>query len=216
MICWLFCPMVYKNNIGYIAEIKHSKKSTVSMSVVNNCASTSGNYITIQYNTILAVITHAQSTIRAESYNATYHRGKSEPKWQYVRSRGCNAIGNGTVSCPFCGMSLDLLIWLSTLMLVTSPLLGNWNVSRMKNTDRVVAVTEWVEIAALSCWQPTTTNIPLSAHTAHATNTREAITYYNTRMWANAQPDGRPAEHRWRPLFNAAKFGWRPLLDAVQ
>ena len=26
-------------------------------------------------------------------------------------------------------------------------------------------------------------------------------------MWANAQGDGRPAEHRWRPLFNAAKFG---------
>ena len=25
-----------------------------------------------------------------------------------------------------------------------------------------------------------------------------------TRMWANAQPDGRPAEHRWRPLLNAA------------
>ena len=21
-----------------------------------------------------------------------------------------------------------------------------------------------------------------------------------TRMWANAQPDGRPAKHRWRPL----------------
>jgi len=28
-----------------------------------------------------------------------------------------------------------------------------------------------------------------------------------TRMWANDQPDGRPAERRWRPLFNAAKFG---------
>ena len=28
-----------------------------------------------------------------------------------------------------------------------------------------------------------------------------------TRMWANAQRDGRPAEHRWRPLFNGAKFG---------
>jgi len=26
-------------------------------------------------------------------------------------------------------------------------------------------------------------------------------------MWANTQPDGRPAEHRWRRLFNAAKFG---------
>jgi len=26
-------------------------------------------------------------------------------------------------------------------------------------------------------------------------------------MWANAQRDGRPAEHKWRPLFNAEKFG---------
>jgi len=32
-------------------------------------------------------------------------------------------------------------------------------------------------------------------------------------MWANAQRDGRPAEYRWRPLFNATKFGWRPLLE---
>jgi len=30
---------------------------------------------------------------------------------------------------------------------------------------------------------------------------------------ANAQRDGRPAEYRWRRLFNAAKFGWRPLLE---
>ena len=33
-----------------------------------------------------------------------------------------------------------------------------------------------------------------------------------TRMWANAQRHGRPAEYRWRPLFNAANCGWRPLL----
>jgi len=26
-------------------------------------------------------------------------------------------------------------------------------------------------------------------------------------MWANAQRHSRPAEYRWRPLFNAAKFG---------
>jgi len=26
-------------------------------------------------------------------------------------------------------------------------------------------------------------------------------------MWANAHRDGRPAEYRWRRLFNAAKFG---------
>jgi len=32
-------------------------------------------------------------------------------------------------------------------------------------------------------------------------------------MWANAQRDGRPSECRWRPVFNAANFGWRPLLE---
>jgi len=31
--------------------------------------------------------------------------------------------------------------------------------------------------------------------------------YLKLEMWANAQRDGRPAEYRWRPLFNAAKFG---------
>ena len=35
----------------------------------------------------------------------------------------------------------------------------------------------------------------------------DMIETYKTRMWANAQPDGHPAEHRWRPLFNAAKCG---------
>ena len=35
--------------------------------------------------------------------------------------------------------------------------------------------------------------------------------YLETRMWANAQRHDHPAEYRWRPLFNAAKFGWRPL-----
>jgi len=29
----------------------------------------------------------------------------------------------------------------------------------------------------------------------------------NTRMWANAQRDGRSAKYRWRPLFNTTKFG---------
>ena len=32
-------------------------------------------------------------------------------------------------------------------------------------------------------------------------------------MWAIAQRDGHPAEYRWRPLFNTAKFGWCPLLE---
>jgi len=33
------------------------------------------------------------------------------------------------------------------------------------------------------------------------------VKMFKLEMWANAQPDGRPAEYRWRPLFNAAKFG---------
>jgi len=32
-------------------------------------------------------------------------------------------------------------------------------------------------------------------------------------MWADAQRDARPAKYRWRPLFSATKFGWRPLLE---
>jgi len=40
----------------------------------------------------------------------------------------------------------------------------------------------------------------------------EYIEHYRTRMWANAQRDGRPAEYMWRPVLNAAKFGSRPLL----
>ena len=36
-------------------------------------------------------------------------------------------------------------------------------------------------------------------------------THQNNKMWA--QHDGRPAEYRWRPLFNDAKFGWRPILE---
>jgi len=36
---------------------------------------------------------------------------------------------------------------------------------------------------------------------------RRAEKQTKTRMWGNAQRDGRPAEYRWHPLFNAAKFG---------
>jgi len=42
---------------------------------------------------------------------------------------------------------------------------------------------------------------------ATATRNRRSAAPYKLEMWANAQPDGRPAENRWRPLFNAAKFG---------
>jgi len=50
-----------------------------------------------------------------------------------------------------------------------------------------------------------------SRHTAPVFSTHR--TTYITRMWDNAQHDGRPAEYRSCPLFNAAKFGWRPLVE---
>jgi len=37
--------------------------------------------------------------------------------------------------------------------------------------------------------------------------TRRAKQFSKTRVWADAQRDGRPVEYRWRPLFNTAKFG---------
>jgi len=57
----------------------------------------------------------------------------------------------------------------------------------------------WVTVNALLYRNKNTQN----------TNTSNIITIITTltRMWANAQRDGRPAEHTWRPLFNAAKFG---------
>jgi len=42
---------------------------------------------------------------------------------------------------------------------------------------------------------------------AHIHQLKEMYKQHKTRMWANAQLDGRPAKHRWHPLFNAAKFG---------
>ena len=45
---------------------------------------------------------------------------------------------------------------------------------------------------------------------------RLIVNIIELEMWANAQRDGRPAEHRWRPRFTATKFGWRSLLTAVQ
>ena len=46
-----------------------------------------------------------------------------------------------------------------------------------------------------------------SANTRLPMDARTSSYQLQTRMWANAQRDGRPAKHRWRPLFDAAKFG---------
>jgi len=38
-------------------------------------------------------------------------------------------------------------------------------------------------------------------------NGGHTLMIFKLETWANAQRDGRPDEYRWRPLFNAAKFG---------
>ena len=50
------------------------------------------------------------------------------------------------------------------------------------------------------------------SHTCALHNTGKLL-FFKPEMWANAQRDGYPAEYRWCPLFNAAKFGWRPILE---
>jgi len=39
------------------------------------------------------------------------------------------------------------------------------------------------------------------------TSNNVVVKQQQLEMWANAKRDGRPAEYRWRALFNAAKFG---------
>jgi len=40
--------------------------------------------------------------------------------------------------------------------------------------------------------------------------------HIRTRMWASAQRDGRPAEHRWRPMLNATMRRWRLFRDFLR
>ena len=59
----------------------------------------------------------------------------------------------------------------------------------------------------------TTPSLSKCARNIRMTWTKKTIL---TRMWANVQRDGRPAEYRWRPLFNAAKLADARYLTAVQ
>ena len=52
-----------------------------------------------------------------------------------------------------------------------------------------------------------TTLIGINTYNNVSSNDFTFLVIVNVVMWANAQRDGRPAKYRWRPLFNAAKFG---------
>jgi len=70
----------------------------------------------------------------------------------------------------------------------------------MPNVMAALPNTGGVPLFNAAVWLTPTTRVPCS----NAAKTRNPL---KLEMWANAQPDGRPAEYRWRPLFNAAKFG---------
>jgi len=81
--------------------------------------------------------------------------------------------------------------------------LSTWSLDGTMNAPSTSHILSAVGNAA-SCVQ--TKQSPFSFTQPTDSNTAQL------EMWANAQRDGRPAEYRWHPLFNAAKFGWRLLL----
>ena len=58
-----------------------------------------------------------------------------------------------------------------------------------------------------------TRSLPRVVSDASETYYRHVVVIITTKMWADAQRDGRPAEYRWRRMLNAAKFGSRPLFE---
>ena len=60
--------------------------------------------------------------------------------------------------------------------------------------------------ANTSCLMVKQSNVNTQTQRSTGIRNRARIAY-KLEMLANAQRDGRPAEYRWRPLFNAAKFG---------
>jgi len=85
-----------------------------------------------------------------------------------------------------------------------------------KTISRVLRwlITKWFRSAHCLQWSYSTLR---ETSVFYGTSKFVSSAYLNIKleMWANAQRDGRPAEYRWRPLLNAAKFGWCPLLHRV-
>jgi len=81
---------------------------------------------------------------------------------------------------------------------------------RDNQTDRQTPGHSIYRSSIVSCGKSTISVLQASngQNVIHSVNKKS-----QTRMWADTQRDGRPAEYMWRFLFNAAKFGWRPLLE---
>ena len=102
------------------------------------------------------------------------------PHTQTVHYNGTTAVQHVTTCCqsPYLHKPAIVIVTLFSL----------WHHS-------ILIVTSFATELAL----PTVTDV----HYGHLTMIYTAI-QKKLEMWANAQPDGRPAEYRWRPLLNAA------------
>ena len=137
------------------------------------------------------------------------HRSDQPPLTHIIHTTRLKFFGHIARADP--SMDLNRARWQSTRTAdqahrVTPALSTTWYGGRPRprrhcvrwgpSSERGIAAPHFSDHFALARW-------PISA-------TAELLFFICqniTRMWANAQRDGRPAKHRWRPLFNAAKFG---------
>jgi len=61
--------------------------------------------------------------------------------------------------------------------------------------------------ASLLAWYAKTKPNTTKAHIHQSKEINVLQHKHKLEMWANAQRDGHPAEYRWHPVFNDAKFG---------
>jgi len=128
------------------------------------------------------------------------------------RGRACHLHFNGCFPAPgelgFVGISL--VCFLHTFCLRT---MGSGHhrphvlspSQQYQSTDHNQKNYYWPHSFFIHHWTP------CRVYCLFNVNILEKVT--ETRMWANAERDGRPAKYRWRPLFNFAKFCWRPVLE---
>jgi len=87
--------------------------------------------------------------------------------------------------------------------------IGTWNVRTAYSTGKLAQVINEIKTARLHIlgsaemrWQNSRQLVSDEVMVLYSGDSKHEL-----EMWANAQRDGCPAECRWRPLFNAAKFG---------
>jgi len=141
----------------------------------------------------------------AQSYNGSGRAYSAEPSMFAAAQPDPPAVhlacGVPQGSVTVIGPILFILYTVDLVALIEGvPVTG----SRHTSTPTTHRFTVLLHHHTSTCfYQKSPTALPPSLTGCSPTACNSTITI----MWANAQRDGRRAEHRWRPLFNAAKFG---------